>query len=140
MLHQSFENLTDLTVMLWTCRGAGGLSIHTVRNTTSLRGSEKAAVNKSKKLMILSVHPSGRERERGREQHIAWSLEPTASFLEMYSLAVSQPSSLPEECKTTAEGIVTGSNREQTLILDTSFERKRKRASCHLPNCEMMSI
>lgn len=55
----------------------------------------------------------------------------------MYSLAASQPSSLLED-KNVADGIVAGSDWEQPLILDTSVGRKW--ASCHPPNCVMMSI
>lgn len=55
----------------------------------------------------------------------------------MYSVAASQPSSLLED-KNVADGFVAGSDWEQPLILDTSVGRKW--ASCHPPNCEMMSI
>lgn len=114
------------------------LSFHTDRNIPPLTGGQqKERQQWIKKLMILCSSQGERGRDRWRT---TYSRESTTNNLilgnvQLGSLTTIQPVG---GCKNVAEGIVTGSNWEQTSVLDTSFERKW--ASCHLPNCEMMAI
>lgn len=139
-----FAKLTSLTLVLH-CIHVKELvecsAFSSSRKIPRLSGGQEAVVNKSESGWVSIFISERRERERewDGKQHIAQSLVPAGLFLEMYSLAVKQLSSLSEDARMwETDGIVTNSNREQTLILDTSFERKW--ASCHLLNCEMMSI
>lgn len=90
-------------------------------------------MNKSKGRFSVFISEGERWRTTYSRQFTANSL--ILANVQLGSLTTIQPVG---GCRNATEGIVTGSNREQTFILDTSFERKR--ASCHLPNCEMMSI
>lgn len=133
-------DLSDSFLTLCTCQGAWHVLSIQLWQKHCFREEEvrEAAVNKSKSgSSSVFISEGERETEMWRA---TYSTESSASRLLPGNVQLGRLATVQRVggCEKMTEGVVTGSNWEQTLILDTSF--KRKGACCPPPNCEMMSM